>query len=164
MNAQARRMDGKPLVVNKRELKAQTLPGSLASTPIGLQEAKDSSAVAIVEGGPDLLAAHGFIWAEDRADAAAVAVLGAGHRPSVAAWSPLAGKIVRVYCHRDAEGMKAGRIWGESIFEAGASKIDGFRFDGLRKVDGSLVEDLNDLLALHPSDFEARRDIWEILP
>jgi hypothetical protein len=32
---------------------------------------------------------------------------------------------------------------------AGALKVDGFRFDGLRKVDGSPVEDLNDLLALH---------------
>ena len=163
-NAQARRMDGRPLMVKGREVKAQTLPGSLASTPIGLLEAREFPTVAIVEGGPDLLAAHGCIWAEDRKDVAAVAMLGAGHRPSVAAWSALAGKRVRIYCHRDTHGMKAGQEWGQAILAAGVAKIDGFRFDGLRKVDESPVTDLNDLLALHPDDFEARRDVWEILP
>jgi hypothetical protein len=163
-NAQARRIDGKPFVVEGESRKAITLPGSRAGIPIGLNEAREFPNVAIVEGGPDLLAAHGVIWAEDRKDVAAVAMLGAGHRPSVAAWSALAGKTARIYCHRDTHGMKAGQEWGQTILAAGASKIDGFRFDGLRKVDGADVEDLNDLLALHPDDSEARRDVWEILP
>lgn len=164
MNAQARRMDGKPFIVKGENRKAITLPGSRAGIPIGLDEAKEFSTVAIVEGGPDLLAAHGCMWAEDRKDVAAVAVLGASNRPSVATWSALAGKQVRVYCHRDSAGMDAARAWGEAILAAGAAKIDGFRFDGLRKVDGSSVTDLNDLLALHPDDFETRRDVWEVLP
>ena len=111
-----------------------------------------------------MLAAHGCIWAEDRKDVAAVAVLGASNRPSVDAWASLAGKRVRVYCHRDVAGMEAGKLWGQAILAAGASKIDGFRFDGLRRVDGSPVEDLNDLQSLHPDDFNARRDVWEVLP
>jgi len=164
LNAQARRMDGKPLIVDGREVKAQTLPGSRAGIPIGLHEAREFPAVAIVEGGPDLLAAHGCIWAEDRKDVAAVAVLGASNRPSVAVWSALAGKRVRVYCHRDDAGMEAGQEWGKAILMAGAVKVEGFRFDGLRKVDGNDVQDLNDLLALAPDDFEARRDVWEVLP
>ena len=163
-NAQARRMDGKPFVVEGQSRKAITLPGSRAGVPIGLSEARGFPAVAIVEGGPDLLAAHGCIWAEDRKDVAAVAVLGASNRPSVATWAALAGKRVRIFCHRDNAGMGAGIAWGQAILAAGASKIDGFRFDGLRKVDGSPVEDLNDLLALHPDDFEGRRDVWEVLP
>jgi hypothetical protein len=164
VNAQARRMDGKPFIVEGESRKAISLPGSRAGLPIGLGEAKNFPAVAIVEGGPDLLAAYGCLWAEDRKDVGVVAMLGAGHRPSVAAWSALACKRVRVYCHRDTAGMEAARAWGESILAAGASKIDGFRFDGLRKTDGSPVTDLNDLLALHPDDFENRRDVWEILP
>ena len=164
LNAQARRMDGLPFVVEGESRKAITLPGSRAGIPIGLREATEFPAVAIVEGGPDLLAAHGCMWAEGRQDVAAVAMLGAGNRPSVAAWLPLKGKRVRVYCHRDTAGMEAGKAWGKAILEAGAAKIDGFRFDGLRKVDGLPVEDLNDLLALDPDDFEARRDVWEILP
>jgi hypothetical protein len=129
-----------------------------------LYEAREFPAVAIVEGGPDMLAAHGCIWAEDRKDVAVVAVLGASNRPSVALWSALAGKRIRIFCHRDNAGMAAGIAWGQAIIAAGAAKIDGFRFDGLRIADGSPVEDLNDLLALAPDDFEARRDVWEVLP
>jgi hypothetical protein len=164
MNAQARRMDGLPFIVEGENRKAISLPGSRAGIPVGLYEVREFPAVAVVEGGPDMLAAHGCIWAEDRKDVAVVAVLGASNRPSVALWSALAGKTVRVYCHRDNAGMEAGKQWGQAMLAAGVSKIDGFRFDGLRKVDGSPVEDLNDLLALHPDDFEARRDVWEVLP
>jgi hypothetical protein len=149
LNAQARRLDGKPFTVEGQYRKAITLPGSRAGLPIGLAEAKKFAAVAVVEGGPDLLAAHGCIWAEDRTDVAVVAVLGASNRPGPATWMTLAGKRVRVYCHRDDVGMRAGQAWGRAIIMAGALKVDGFRFDGLRKVDGSPVEDLNDLLALH---------------
>jgi hypothetical protein len=164
LNAQARRIDGQPFIIDGEPIKALTLPGSRAGLPIGLSEARNFPAVAVVEGGPDMLAAFGCIWAEDRADVAVVAVLGASNRPSPATWAPLAGKRVRVYCHRDEAGMAAGRAWGEAILAAGAAKIDGFRFDGLRKLDGSPVGDLNDLLALHPDDFENRRDVWEVLP
>jgi hypothetical protein len=163
MNAQARRMDGLPFVIDGKSRKAITLPGSRASMPIGLGEARDFPAVAVCEGGPDLLAAHGCILTEGRKDVAVVAILGAGHRPSVATWSALAGKRVRIYCHCDTHGMKAGQEWGEAILAAGAV-VDAFRFNGLKKTDGSPVGDLNDLLALHPDDFDARREVMEVLP
>jgi hypothetical protein len=111
-----------------------------------------------------MLAAHGCIWSEDRKDVAAVAMLGASHRPGPETWAKLAGKLVRIYCHADRAGMTAAHAWAESIFRAGAAKIDGFRFDDLRKKDDSPVEDLNDLAALHADDFEARRDVWKVLP
>jgi hypothetical protein len=164
VNAQARRLDGVPFVVDGEPLKAITLPGSKAGIPIGLDEARKFPAVAIVEGGPDLLAAHGCIWAEGRSDVAAVAMLGAGHRPIPVAWTALAGKHVKIYFHRDAPGVAAGIAWGGDIRMAGATKVEGFHFNGLRKVDGLPVNDLNDLLALHPDDFESHRDTWEILP
>jgi hypothetical protein len=164
LNAQARRLDGQPFIVDGKPAKALTLPGSQAGTPIGLIETKRFPAVAVVEGGPDLLAAHGCMWAEGRSDVAAVAMLGAGHRPLSAAWAALYGKQVKIYFHRDAEGEDAGIAWGGEIRMAGATKVEGFRFDGLRKVDCSPVNDLNDLLALHPDDFESHRDTWEILP
>jgi hypothetical protein len=164
VNAQARRMDGKPFVVGGVERKVDTLPGSRASVPLGLEEARDFPAVAIVEGGPDMLAAHGSVWAEDREDVAVVAMLGASHRPGPETWTALSGKRVRIFVHADDAGLRAGKAWGGAIMAAGALKIDGFRFDGLRKTDGSPVADLNDLSALHPDDFEARRDVWEVLP
>ena len=165
MNAQARRMDGQSFAVNGASRKALTFPGSRAGMPIGLDEAKAFPNVAVVEGGPDSLAAHACIWAEDREDdVAVVAVLGASNRPSAAVWAPLAGKRVRVYCHHDDAGMAAARAWAEAIVKAGCADIDGFRFDGMRQVDGSDVTDLNDLFALHPDDFEVRRDTWVVLP
>lgn len=91
-------------------------------------------------------------------------MLGAGHRPTPAAWAALAGKHVKIYFHRDAAGVAAGIAWGGDIRLAGAAKVEGFHFDGLRKLDGSPVNDLNDLLALHSDDFEAHRDTWEVLP
>ena len=61
MNAQARRIDGKPwerIGGNK----AWTLPGSIGALPIGLYEARDFPNIALVEGGPDLLAAFHLAW------------------------------------------------------------------------------------------------------
>jgi hypothetical protein len=164
MIAQARRMDGEPFAIGSDQCKTITLPGSYAGIPIGLNESREFSTVVIVEGGPDLLAAHACMWAEDRTDVAAVAVLGAGQRPITAIWSVFKEKRVRVYCHRDSAGMKAGRAWNRSLVAAEAAKVDGFKFDGLRKFDDSPVNDLNDLLLLHCDDFEARHDVWEVLP
>ena len=57
-NAQARRMDWKQL----NGAKARTLVGAEASWPVGLHEAKPFAAVALVEGGPDMLAAFHLAW------------------------------------------------------------------------------------------------------
>jgi len=72
--AQARRMDGQKWTASA---KAWTLRGSLAAWPVGVEESAPFAAVAFCEGSPDLLAAHHFIWTENREhDCAAVAILG----------------------------------------------------------------------------------------
>jgi hypothetical protein len=59
-----------------------TLPGSIGSWPIGLETITNYASILLCEGGPDLLAAHQFICAEDRqADAAAIALLGSSNKP-----------------------------------------------------------------------------------
>lgn len=163
INAQARRLDGKPFMRQGRAIKALTLPGSVATWPLGLAETQNYPCVVIVEGGPDFLAAHGCMFVEDRTDTAAVAVLGAMHRPPLSVWAALAHKRVRVFCHSDDAGMKAAHDWAQAIDRAAAT-VDGFQFKGLRKIDLSPVKDLNDLLHLHYEDFEERRDVWEVLP
>ena len=72
-----------PTMGAHRRMKAWTLPGSQAAWPIGLREASSFSAIALVEGGPDLLAALHLAWCagvEDRV--APVAMLGASNRDS----------------------------------------------------------------------------------
>jgi hypothetical protein len=59
VNGQARRMDGKPW--EEIGAKAQTLPGSWASWPIGAAMGANYSAFILCEGGPDLLAGLHFI-------------------------------------------------------------------------------------------------------
>ena len=56
MNAQARRMDG--LQWEHIGAKAWTFPGSWAAWPLGITEAQDFRAIALCEGGPDMLAGH----------------------------------------------------------------------------------------------------------
>ena len=62
MNAQARRLDGEGWEHRWRSQKAWTLPGSIGALPIGLYEALDFPNIALVEGGPDLLAAFHLAW------------------------------------------------------------------------------------------------------
>jgi hypothetical protein len=79
VNAQARRMDGQAW--EHIGAKAWTLPGSWASWPIGIMESKNFPAIALCEGGPDLLAAFHFIFCEDRETfCSPVAMLGASHQ------------------------------------------------------------------------------------
>jgi hypothetical protein len=79
VNAQARRMDGQQW--EHIGAKAWTLPGAWASWPIGLTESQPFPAIALCEGGPDLLAACHFIACESRqAHCSPVAMLGASQR------------------------------------------------------------------------------------
>ena len=83
INAQARRLDGDlfPAFKELAERKAHTIGGSRAAWPIGTREAQSMPFVVVVEGGPDLIAAHALIVAEGReADTAAVAMLERPHR------------------------------------------------------------------------------------
>jgi hypothetical protein len=62
VNAQARRIDGKPWQRKARAKAWTLLPGSVASWPVGLPEATPFPAIALVEGAPDLLASLHLAW------------------------------------------------------------------------------------------------------
>jgi len=154
-NAQARRMDGRPW--ERIQAKAWTLPGSEAALPIGLREASSFPAIALVEGGPDLLAALHLAWCagmEERM--AVVAILGAGNRIPASSLPAFAGKRVRVFAHADKAGQSAGAAWSAQLIAAGAD-VDGFSFAGLSRADGGAVKDLNDFALVDVDHWEAER-------
>ncbi len=164
VNAQARRMDG-GLWAHIGGKKAWTLPGARASWPIGTREADQFPFVALVEGAPDLLAAHHFIAAEDRRkDVAAVAMLGAANHIPEDALIFLAHKRVRIFPHTDAAGQAAAVRWTEQLERVGC-EVDAFDLSGLRRADGEAVGDLNDLAMVDADCFETERaELSEALP
>jgi hypothetical protein len=163
-NAQARRLDGGTWEHLPGNPKAWTLPGSRAAWPIGTKEAQPFKAVALVEGGGDLIAACHFVFCEDRErDVAPVAILGAANSIPADALPLLAGKRVRLFPHTDSAGQEAAANWTRQLESAGAD-VDEFDFAGLHRTDGADVGDLNDLAYISPDDFEAERETWAVLP
>lgn len=164
VNAQARRLDGR-LWQHIGGKKAYTLPGSRAAWPIGVREADSFPCVALVEGGPDLLAACHFVAAEGREkDVTAVSMLGAANDIPEDALLFLANKRVRLFPHLDTAGREAAVRWSRQLERVGCD-VDAFDFHGLRRADGGVVADLNDLAAVDADDFEANRaDLERILP
>lgn len=157
--AQARRLDGLPWA---QGVKAWTLPGSQAAWPVGIGEAQSFPAIALCEGGPDLLAACAFIMAEGRErDVAPVTMLGGCARIHADALPMFAGKRVRIFPHFDDTGGRAANRWAEQLADAGAT-VDAFSLAGLRRTDGEPVKDLCDLAAIRADDFEAHRCLCEL--
>ena len=159
LNAQARRMDGAPW--EGIGAKAQTLPGSWANWPLGIRTGSSHETLLLVEGGADLLAAVHFI---QKASAETlywpVGMLGASQRIHPDALNLFAGKRVRIYPHNDKPGLDAAKRWTVQLEHVGAT-VDAFSFNGLRKADGSPVNDLNDATQIHP-DYEL--ELEGILP
>jgi hypothetical protein len=143
-NTQLRRLDGKDLSVGQRVRKSHTLKGSKANWPIGILEAGPAPVIALVEGGPDLLAAFARIAFESREDdCAVVAMLGASNRIHQDALLHFEGKRVRIFPDADKAGNKAAGIWCQQLREVGAT-VDAFSFAGLTKPDGKPIKDFND--------------------
>ena len=160
-NTQARRLDGQPW---PQGCKALTLPGARAAWTLGAGQAASFPVLLFCEGGPDLLAAHHFIAVEQRADdAAAVAMLGASLSIPPDALPQFAGKRVRFFTHSDAAGRTCVARWAHQLAQAGAF-MDAVALDGLRRSDGSLAKDLNDLTQIHPDDFEAHPALQCLVP
>jgi hypothetical protein len=93
------------------------------------------------------LAAFHWIWAEDRAGVAPVAILGASMSIHPVALRYFRGKRVRIFPHYDVErlnGFDAARRWEVQLRGAGAT-VDCFDRSGLARSDGRPVSDLNDL-------------------
>jgi hypothetical protein len=149
LNAQARRLDGEPWA--HIGAKAQTLPGSWASWPLGAKTCPAYPAFLLCEGGPDLLAALHFIHAA-RAEGKCfpLTLLGASQRIHEEALPILAGKRVRIFPHTDTAGQEAAERWTRQLETVGA-EVDAFSFAGLRKADGSPVGDLNDCTTIEPA-------------
>jgi hypothetical protein len=157
--AEARRMCGArfPALGELPERKAHTLRGSCKGWPVGLvvRDANllgDVHWMALVEGGPDYLAALHFAL-EGGANFLPVAMLGAGVSIHPEALPMFGGKRVRIFAHNDekGQGIEAARKWGKELKRAGAN-ADGWSFEGLRMADGQSVKDLNDCTRIHPED------------
>ena len=161
VNAQARRLDAKPWAHEGLAKKAMSLPGSVGCWPIGLREAQDFPAIALLEGGPDLVAAFHFLWLSGPDDSIApVAILGASNDIAKPALPHFKGKVVRVFPNNDSKGLAAARRWAAQLMAAGAV-VDGFSFAGLTQADSSPVDDLNDFVRIDPDEWDAQRNIVE---
>ncbi len=148
-NAQVRRMDGGRWG-SPEGPKAWTLPGSEALRPIGARESQQFPVVLFVEGSGDLPAAHHFIHAQGHhADAAAVAMLGAGMNIHPASLPVFGGKRVWIFPHTDKPGRAAAARWAEQLATVEAT-VDAVDFTGLVMADGSPIEDLNDCTRIDP--------------
>lgn len=158
INAQARRLDGGNWV-RIGDKKAWTLPGSNASWPIGIREAQSFENIALVEGGPDLLAAYHLIWiADQETSVAPVAMLGS--MPISEQALPLfKNKRVRLFGHYDD---KAGAISettrGLQLRKAGA-RVDRYDLSGFKTSNGMPVKDLCDFAHVDVDQWEEERQV-----
>lgn len=165
-NAQARRMDGAHITVigqgdgdeGVRRVKAKTLPGSRASWPLGLRDAKDRHHWLIIEGGPDLLAAACAIddYAGGEFDQFGFIVFtGAGNVFPVEEFEgvDLSTKKFTIFGHHDANraGQKAATRWMGQLVEAGATDLLSFRFVGCEN-----CKDVNDAMTLNDPNLNSR--------
>ena len=163
-SAQARRMDGTlfPAIGSLSARKAHTLKGSCQSWPLGLLEADEMPFLALVEGGPDLLAAFHFAHAEGNADLlGVVAMLGASNSIPEDALSHFKNKRVRIFPHDDAAGLKAATNWTRQLQSVGAD-VDCFRVGGVTLDGGGISKDLNDLVRMGADAFEDDRSLWNL--
>ena len=170
-----RRMDGElfPAVpgTSLGERKSHAVKGSQKAWPLGILEAQDFPAVALVEGLPDFLTAHYVtLWEQasqpDRRDArcAPVGMLSASPAIHAEALPLFKGKAVRIFPHAEGAGLKGAAKWQVQLFEAGAARVDVFDLSPYRKADGSPVNDLWEFVhRLHPDD-QLNPETWRILP
>ncbi|MDB4143720.1 CHC2 zinc finger domain-containing protein [Akkermansiaceae bacterium] len=166
--AEARRVDGKPFdAIGKLPArKAHTLAGSSKAWPLGLilknGPPEPGRAILLVEGGPDYLAAFDFLIRGKRQGFQPVAMLGKSNSFPDDALAIMSGRRVRIYPHHDpgGGGMDAAKGWFSQLTRAGCT-VDGFSFEGLTRIDGKPVTDLNDLLLAD----EVSRAVWKgVLP
>lgn len=166
INAQARRLDGKPWDHLEGSPKAWTLPKSRASWPIGIHQAQECSKILFVEGGPDLLAACHF--SHDRDDIGRVAMLGAALSIPADALHLFAGKKILFFPHVDEAGQKAVERWASQL-KGYCSDIKSFDLSGLTRLQPQHanaeipVKDLNDCTTLSPHLSEDAISLWRAI-
>lgn len=151
--AEGRRLDGLPWeaygTMPARKCHAW---GGQKNWPVNLEEAAQCSKLALVEGGPDALAALEIMRREGAAGVDVVALLGAANtRLDAAALPFFKGKIVRLFPHADEAGQRAAREWALALREAAAARVDAFDLRGIVRRDGEAGKDLCDVLNIAPA-------------
>lgn len=138
------------------ERKAHTLRGSQKNWPVGILAAeeyrKHVDTLALVEGGPDYLAALHFVLAQKRTGILPVAMLGRcqglrGFHPDSLQY--FRGMRVRIYPHNDPDrgSYKSAAILAKQLQKLDC-QLDCFVFEGLTKANGVAVKDLNDCVEI----------------
>lgn len=138
-SAQARRMDGEPFGDGQ---KSKTIHGTIGSHPIGIADAPAGKPIALVEGGPDFLAAYTAV-ALLKADVYPVSMLGSGQTIEPATRHLFANRTIFVFPHEDHNyaGLKGAIRWEQQLKSVSARFIPfDFRPYG--------VKDLNEFVAL----------------
>jgi hypothetical protein len=149
-----RRMDGKhwPEKDGTAHRKAHTI-GHGKDHPCGIVEAAQFPIIGLVEGAPDLIAAHDLLTQMGEPERVGVAaILGAGvSRLAAECLHHFKAKHVRLYPHHDEHGLRAARQWAEQIKEADAALVDAFDLSGITTKNDTPGKDLADLINLHPA-------------
>lgn len=163
--AQVRRLDGTPWWIHGSEVKVVSLPGTRMEWPVGLAAiGQQHEAILLLEGGPDLLAAHVYLDAEAReANAAAVAMMGAKASIAPDALDVFRGRRLRIVAHADTAGQEAAQRWGRQLHPF-AARLDVLTLGTLRRRDGAQCKDLNDALLVDADVFEKARILHALTP
>jgi hypothetical protein len=162
--AQARRIDGQRFRAADGP-KGLSLPGTVGGWPIGAAAIRpEHRAILFCEGGPDLLAAHAYIYAEGRQrDAAAVAMLGASLSIADEALEAFRGRRVRFVVHADDAGKASLALWSKQLHGIAAG-MDSISFGSFRRADGKPCSDLNDTLLVNAHTFANTQIFWALIP
>jgi len=136
------------------------MPGSEAAWPVGLANAEPLDDILLVEGGPDLLAAHQLVIQGGAVGRVApVAMLGASLHMSEVTIERFRNRRVMLCPHLDANGhgLEAAKRWAIQL-RAAARSIEWIDLSGLRRADGSPAKDLCDLMSGGPGGRDANPD------
>jgi hypothetical protein len=169
-----RRVDGTPFAPmgDLKERKAHAVKGSQKSWPVGILEARNAPAIALVEGIPDFMAAHYLaLWEQSPSyrhrdtSCVPVAMLSGSPAIHVDALPHFKGKRVRIYPHADKTGLFGAHKWSKQLAQAGAAAVSFFDFSPYRQADGSPVNDLEDFLErINPATLRQHPELFRILP
>jgi hypothetical protein len=148
---QLRRTDGKPWESIGAKAKTLCAMKGDAGWPVGLAGTKAATDIALVEGGPDLLAAWHLIWWKGKhPETAPCAMLGASQSIHASAINLFAGKNVWIFPHYDQNdaGVIGARKWAKQLGPARPAAVHLFPFARHG------VKDLNEFVAVHcrPTD------------
>lgn len=153
------------------ERKSHAIRGSQKAWPLGVLEARDFPAVALVEGTPDFLDAHYIaLWEQashySKRDARCAPVVMLSASPAIHpdALPHFKGKTVRLFPHTEGAGLLGAAKWQAQLVEAGAARVDVFDLSGYRQADGSPVNDVWEFVHQLHADDQANPVTWRILP